>query len=64
MSNLRVKPTDTPVPEREAPRVDLQPDIDRKVSRLNDRIALMDEQAADEAARFPAAPERKANKGK
>lgn len=60
MANLKAKATDTAVPEREAPRVDLQPEIDRKVARLNDRIALVQEQDAAELARFPAAPAPKA----
>jgi hypothetical protein len=42
--------------EREAPRVDLQPDLDRKAAALADRLALIEAQNAEELSRFPAAP--------
>ena len=48
--------------EREAPTVDLQPELDRKNADLDARLRLIEKQAADQAAKFPPAPEPKAKK--
>ena len=41
---------------------DLQPELDRKNADLDARLRLIEKQAADQAAKFPPAPEPKAKK--
>lgn len=59
MANLKSTAEKVTAPSREAPIVDLQPSIDRKVDALNARLALIAEQDAAELARFPEAPKGK-----